>query len=219
MPEAKSQDTTSQIDYDTTDEMGDLLIPAFLQHAYIHSDPPILKLHQWQNEILQSKFWLNKNNIVVVAPTSGGKTLIAEVAIAQILEEEPYAKCIYALPFVALASEKYNDFNERFKGFKICPYFQNVGGDDFARGSIGICTYERAHSLLNSAIRSGYDKKIKLVVIDEAHMIGDESRGNVAESLFMKLMSMRKPPQIIALTATLNEQDAKKLANCIHGFH
>ena len=209
-----SQEQQSQIDYDTTDEMGNLLIPDFLQHSYLHDNPPITELCKWQVDVLS-----NKKNCGIVAPTSGGKTLIAEVAIAQLLEDDPYSKAIYALPFVALASEKFNDFKTRFSQFQVKPYFQNIGGSDFSHGSIAICTYEKAHSLLNSSIKFRYDHKIKLVVIDEAHMIGDDSHGTVAESLFMKLMAMRYPPQIISLTARLNEADALKLSICIHGYH
>ncbi|KAH0791825.1 DEAD/DEAH box helicase family protein [Histomonas meleagridis] len=217
--ETTEQNKQEPIDYDTTDEMGNLLIPDFLQHSYIHGDPPITKLRDWQVDVLSTEDWSNKKNCVIVAPTSGGKTLVAEVAIAQLLEDEPYSKAIYALPFVALASEKYNDFKTRFPQYQVKPYFQNIGGSDFSRGSIAICTYEKAHSLLNSSIKYRYDHKIKLVIIDEAHMIGDDSRGTVAESLFMKLMAMRHPPQIISLTATLNETDARKLSTCIHGYH
>ena len=208
----------NDIDYDTTDEMGDLLIPAFLQHCYLHGDPPIKTLRQWQHELLSKREWDDRKNCVAVVPTSGGKTLIAEVAIAQLLEEEPYSKALYTLPFVALAAEKANDFENKFKNFNVRPFFQNIGGSDFYNGSIGICTYEKAHSILNAAIKAKYENKIKLVVIDEVHMISDESRGVVLESLIMKLMSIIHPPQIIMLTATLNKEDAENLSMKIDGY-
>lgn len=214
----KVKPVREQIDYDTIDEFGDLLIPAFLQHSYIHGDIPITKLRTWQHELLSSHNWEDKKNCIAIAPTSGGKTLIAEVAIAQLLDEEPYAKAIYTLPFVALAAEKTSEFENKFSRFSVRPFYQNVGNNDFYRGSIAICTYEKAHSLLNSALKGKYDEKIKLVVIDEVHLISDESRGVALESLILKLMSMRKPPRIIALTATLNLDDANNLAAKINGF-
>lgn len=206
------------IDYDTTDEFGDLLIPAFLQHIYLHADPPITALRDWQHQLLASQNWEEKKNCVAVAPTSGGKTLIAEVAIAQLLEDEPFSKAIYTLPFVALAAEKTTEFEAKFQSFSVRPFYKNVGRGDFYRGSIGICTYEKAHSIINSAIKGHYDHKIKLVVIDEVHMISDDSRGVALESLIMKLRSMKSPPRIITLTATLNQADADNLANKIGGF-
>lgn len=206
------------VDYDTTDEFGDLLIPAFLQHSYLHGNPPIKSLRSWQHQLLSSPEWEDRKNCVAVAPTSGGKTLIAEVAIAQLLEDEPYSKAIYTLPFVALAAEKTSEFEMKFHSFSVRPFYKTVGRGDFYRGSIGICTYEKAHSLLNSAIKGKYDHKIKLVIIDEVHMISDDSRGVALESLIMKLRSMKSPPRIIALTATLNQPDAENLAKKIGGF-
>ena len=215
---AKAQPKEELIDFDTTDEMSDAMVPFFLQHAYLNSTPKIQELRDWQKQLLMDERWQEGRNCVVVAPTSGGKTLIAEVAIAQLLDDQPMAKAIYALPFVALAAEKVTDFEQRFSRFSVKPFFQNVGGSDFSRGSIAVCTYEKAHSILNAAIKSGYDHKIKLVVIDEVHMIGDEARGIVCESLVMKLKALRSPPRIVTLTATLNEQDAEKLSSCISGF-
>jgi replicative superfamily II helicase len=98
------------------------------------------------------------------------------------------------------------------------PFFQNIGRGDFRNGSIAICTYEKAHSLVHAAIKGRYEKQIRLVVIDEVHMIGDESRGVVCESLLLKLRTLIRPPLIIALTATLNESDARQLAARIDGF-
>jgi replicative superfamily II helicase len=64
---------------------------------------------------------------VVVAPTSGGKTLIAEVATAQLLDDNPLAKAMYVLPFVALAAEKAHDFERRFPRYCVRPFFENMG--------------------------------------------------------------------------------------------
>ena len=215
---ARVKPTEEPIDYETTDEMSDAMIPFFLQHVYLTGDPKIESLREWQNRLLCDSQWQEGKNCVVVAPTSGGKTLIAEVAIAQLLDEQPYMKAIYALPFVALAAEKVTDFEARFSRFNVRPFFQNVGGSDFSKGSIAVCTYEKAHSIINSAIKGRYDDKIKLVVIDEVHMIGDETRGIVLESLIMKLKALRQPPRIVTLTATLNEEDSNKLARCVDGF-
>lgn len=217
---AKKHYPRPQIDYSINDEMCDVYIPAFLQHSYINGNPPpvITTLRSWQRGLLSRQEWEKGKNCVVVAPTSGGKTLVAEVSIAQLLEDDPLAKIIYTLPFVALASEKNADIQQRFKRYLVRPFYQNVGGSDFQRGSIAICTYEKAHSILNSAIKNHYISKIKLVIIDEVHMIGDGSRGVVCESLIMKLMALPHKPRIITLTATLNKFDAIKLSQSINGF-
>ena len=208
--------------YHTLPEFTDHGIPAFLQNSYLSGSPmpKITSLRDWQKDLFQKSEWQNGQNAVVVVPTSGGKTLAADVAIARHLENDPESKAIYALPFVSLASEKTTEYRERFKDFQVRPFYQNIGGPDFRRGSIAVCTYEKVHSLLNCAIRDEYIEKLKVVVIDEIHMIGEAHRGSVIEAIIVKLLLLRPNVdiQILGLTATLNRQDTERLANWIRGY-
>ena len=206
--------------YTTNEEMTELGIPDFLQDAYLNGTPPpkILKLRDWQRQLCLTPEWQNMESTVLLVPTSGGKTVAADISISQMLKNDPKAKAIYALPFVALANEKYNEYEKRFSQFSVRPYYQNIGGSDFRTGNIAVCTFEKAHSLINASIIGGYSDKIKLVIIDEVHMIGEEGRGTVIEALIIKLLLMQHKPRIVALTATINEHDAKRLATWIGGF-
>ena len=208
--------------YATDPEFTRYGIPPFLQNAYITGTPmpKITKLRDWQKDLFQKDGWQNSENAIVVVPTSGGKTLAADVAIARHLEADPESKAIYALPFVSLASEKTSEYRERFKDFQVRPFYQNIGGPDFRRGSIAVCTYEKVHSLINCAVRDEYIEKIKVVVIDEIHMIGEAHRGSVIEAIIVKLLLLRPTVdiQILGLTATLNRQDTERLAQWIKGF-
>lgn len=210
----------SQIEYKTDSKMNDLGIPAFLQHAYLTGkpEPVISQLRDWQEKLWTAPEWQEQKNTVVLVPTSGGKTVAADLAIAQVLNRDPTAKIIYALPFVALANEKFAEYEQRFFNYHVRPFYQNIGGSDFRKGNIAVCTYEKAHSLLNAAITCNYVNKIQLVIIDEVHMIGDESRGSVIEALIIKLNLLQVKPRIVTLTATVNEDDANKLARWINGF-
>ncbi|KAI5537241.1 plastid DNA replication [Trichomonas vaginalis G3] len=213
-------DQPDMLDMDQT--MTDLSIPPFLQHAYVNGLPPpkIVKLRQWQRDLISSPEWKCGKNGIILVPTSGGKTVAADIAIAQMLERDPDGKALYALPFVSLASEKTTEFKARFFKHSVRPFYQNIGGADFRRGSIAVCTFEKAHALLNSALRDGYFKKFKLIVIDEIHMINEEQRGAVIESLIEKCLLLREKHniRIIGLTATLNESDVDKIATWIGGF-
>ena len=196
--------------------------PTYDSNIYIESDSFNPDVSQNSESFLQPESNFNTSNIggsaIVLVPTSGGKTVAADVAIAQLLSSDPTAKAIYALPFVALANEKYSEYTKRFYKFTVRAYYQNVGGPDFRRGSIAICTYEKAHSIINFALIGKYADKIKLVIIDEIHMIGEEHRGAVIEALIVKLLLMRHQPRIIGLTATININDAHLLAHWIRGF-
>ncbi|KAH0785290.1 DEAD/DEAH box helicase family protein [Histomonas meleagridis] len=213
---------TTKEHYETNQDMTDVGIPPFLQNSYLQGTPPpkVTQLRPWQKELLLSDDWKSNKNAIILVPTSGGKTLAADVAFAQQLEQDPESKMIFSLPFVSLASEKALEYRSRFNKFHVRPFYQNVGGMDFRRGNIAVCTFEKVHSLLNSAIRDGYISKFKVIVIDEIHMIGESERGAVIESIIVKLLLLRPHIniRIIGLTATLNVADVKRISTWINGF-
>ena len=205
----------------TTDaEMTDIGIPDFLQHAYLTGMPlpQIVKLREWQERLFRMDDWKAGKSAIVLVPTSGGKTVAADVAVAQLLATDPKAKVIYALPFVALANEKYGEFRRRFFQFHVRAFYQNIGGSDFRRGNIAVCTYEKAHMLINSALVGKYAQSIKLLIVDEIHMIGEDGRGPVIESLIVKALLMKQRLRIVGLTATVSQKDATELAKWVDGF-
>ena len=194
---------------DFTEEMDKFKIPHFLQKTLLMGapKPPILHLRNWQKQLFSSTHWENGENIIVRVPTAGGKTIAAEVAIAQTLEKDSNSKILYLVPFVALASEKFSYFSTRFPDYSVRGFYQNVGGSEFLRGSIGVCTYERANSLINSSLKKDYFDDFKLVIIDEIHMLGDEKRGATIESIIIKCMLPKNKPRIIGLSATISDED------------
>ena len=202
------------------DDMSMCRIPQFLRDNYLNGTPPpvINELHDWQKELLMSDNWLSGKNCIVHVPTAGGKTLIAEVAIAQLLERNPTAKAIYCVPFVSLAAEKYEEFQKKFRNFSVLALYQNIGSSNFSNGQIAVCTFERAHAVINSFLKTKEKNQIELIVVDEFHMIGDESRGPTVEALVCKAMMMEAKPRIVGLSATVNENDLKNFANWMNGF-
>lgn len=189
-------------------EMDIAQIPRFLQQSYLNGNPQITKLRPWQIELFQMQEWRERRNCLVLVPTAGGKTVAAEVAIAQLLQIDPTAQIVYCLPFVSLAAEKYTDFSRRFKDYHVKPFYANIGSSEFSSGNIAICTFEKAHALINAAIRNKYINRFKLVIIDEIHMLGDHHRGATVEALVTKIRLLPNPPQIIGLSATINQDDA-----------
>ena len=92
----------------------DLLnIPRFIQNAFISGipGPKITKFRDWQVSLFKNEQWKIGRNALIQVPTAGGKTIAAEVAIAQELEKDKNAKVLYCVPFVSLASEKFSYFS------------------------------------------------------------------------------------------------------------
>ena len=64
------------------------------------------KLYSWQCDCLRRPGVLGGKNLVYCAPTSGGKTLVAEILMIRRMLAEPTQKALFVLPFVSMVSEK-----------------------------------------------------------------------------------------------------------------
>ncbi|XP_048512661.1 DNA polymerase theta isoform X2 [Athalia rosae] len=165
----------------------------------------------WQMECLSNYQVLENNkNLIYSAPTSAGKTLVAEILIMKtVLERQK--KVIFILPFVSVVREKMFYFQDllsssgvRVEGF--------MGGNAPAGGlpatHIAIATIEKANSLINRLMEEGGLSSLGAVVVDELHLLGDPHRGYLLELLLTKLkyMTLREEQvniQLIGMSATL----------------
>lgn len=179
----------------------------------------IKTMFSWQFECLSNSKVLNgHSNLIYSAPTSAGKTLVAEIlALKTIFERKK--KVILILPFVSIVREKMYYFQdilgssgirvEGFMGSYIPP-----GG--FNSINFAICTIEKANNLINRLLEEGRLSEIGSVLVDEMHLLGDPHRGYILELLLTKLryISLRDTSvqiQIIGMSATLPNLD--ELAN------
>ena len=62
---------------------------------------------------------------------------------------------------------------------------------------------------MDSIIRHGAEwiDDIGLVIADEVHLIGDESRGPTLEMILTQLKLLESKPQIVGLSATITNSD------------
>lgn len=143
----------------------------------------------WQVECLSQNEVLNGRNLVYSAPTSAGKTLVAEIlAIKTILESKK--KVIFILPFVSIVREKMYYFQNLLEtsGIRVDGFmgsYNPPGG--FGAVHLAICTIEKANSLMNRLLEEDRLSEIGAVLIDEMHLLGDSSRGYLLELLLTKL--------------------------------
>jgi DNA polymerase theta len=172
----------------------------------------IVKMFEWQAECLRLPTVLSGGNLVYSAPTSAGKTLVAELlALKCVLELK--RKVIIILPFVSVAHEKLNYLQSIFEphGVKVGGFMGNQSpSGGFITVDIAICTIEKANGLVNHLLEERATHELGAVVVDEFHMIGDEHRGYLLELLLTKLIYMGKVGkndpqsiQIIGMSATL----------------
>ena len=145
---------------------------------------------EWQSECLSLPGVLTGENLVICAPTSAGKTLVAEL-IALKCVRESRKKVLIILPFVSIVREKAAYLKSIFesKEVRVGGFMGNqspVGG--FASVEIAVCTIERANSLVNHLLDEKSVQQLGVVIVDEFHMIGDRNRGYLLELLLTKVL-------------------------------
>ena len=163
------------------------------------------KLYEWQETVLTSKAVEARQNFVYSLPTSGGKTLVAEIiSMRTVLNEGKHA--LFVLPYVAIAEEKLAS-TRRFAetlGFSAEGYYGTCGRFPVpTMPSLLVCTIEKAGSVVNHLFEEGRKDEVGSIVIDELHMIGDGKRGATLELLLTKVRSFTPHAQIVGMSATI----------------
>jgi len=143
----------------------------------------------------------DNRSLLICTPTASGKTLVAELAIMNAIFHDK-GKCIYVVPLKALASEKYEHF-KKMHTFKTAMTSGDVDSDDsyLDKYDLIITTSEKFDSLIRH--RTPWLKKIKVIIIDEIHLLNDPGRGPTLEILITILRRVLHKPQIIGLSATI----------------
>lgn len=152
---------------------------------------------------------LDGENLVVSAPTSSGKTMVGELAaLRSVLDRK---RALFLLPLKALVADKRRHFANVYGAFGVRTVEATGETDDITpllRGQydIGLLTYEKfaAIALTFPHVLA----QVGTIVIDEAQMIADRSRGANLEFI-LTLIRMRRregiEPQLIALSAVIGD--------------
>jgi len=155
---------------------------------------------------------LERKNLLVCTPTASGKTLVAEMgAINAILEKK--GKAVYIVPLKSLATEKYQEFKEKYEPLGVS-VAMSIGDLDSAdpwleRYDLIIATAEKLDSILRHQAK--WIKDISTVVVDEVHLLNSRSRGPTLEILITLLRRVVPKMQLISLSATVgNPKDLAK---------
>lgn len=173
----------------------------------------IEELYPPQEEALP--YILKGENVILSIPTASGKSLIAYIGIVNKLIKEG-GKALYVVPLKALAREKYEELKLFEKiGFKVGISTGDLDDSDprLARFDIIVCTSEKADSLLRHKIT--WMNQIKVLVIDEIHLIHVPDRGPTLEVIISHFKALNPNTQIIALSATI--KNATELSLWLEG--
>jgi helicase len=159
---------------------------------------------------------LDGKDFLVVSATATGKTLIGELAgVNNLLRGK--GKLLFVVPLVALANQKYEDFNTRYRELGLNTSLR-IGGSrirtrDWQRvepdysADILVGTYESIDQVLRTG-DAALLGEIGTIVVDEVHMLEDEERGSRLDGLISRLKTLAPDSQRIYLSATVGNPHA-----------
>jgi ATP-dependent RNA helicase HelY len=151
------------------------------------------ELDAFQREAIE-KLDRGVGGVLVSAPTSSGKTMVAEYAIFRALKDG--AKILYTTPLKALSNQKYHDFVRSYGDASVgLVTGENNINDD---APVVVMTTEILRNLIYED--PGRLDLVRYVVLDEVHYIDDFPRGSVWEEI---VIQAPKTIKLVGLSATI----------------
>jgi ATP-dependent DNA helicase HFM1/MER3 len=150
-------------------------------------------------------------SVGVTAPTGSGKTVLLELAVLRLVGRAAGAsppRALYLAPVRALCAERCRDWTAKFGplGLRVLLLTGDSKGDDLAEVAahqLIIATPEKWDAV--SRRLHGHRaimESVRLVMVDEAHLLSDPARGHVLEAVLTRLKMLRADTRFVAVSAT-----------------
>lgn len=170
-----------------------------------------------QDALARNLLDAQREAVVLQMPTSSGKTLMAELAILQTLSSYADAKVVYVTPTRALATQVRRTLGTDFaeldidvtaagSAFEEDPFEQALLNEV---SGVVVSTPEKLDLLLRA--NSEWFEGVRLVVVDEAHLLKDGERGARLELLLANIRREHSHIRLLLLTPFV--ENAKEVAN------
>lgn len=180
------------------------LIPTGLQKYLTRFD----RLNPLQSKAVPAVL-ATSGHVMVVAPTSSGKTLIGEIAALRsiVTEGKP---AVWLLPGRALAAEV-SETAQRWNKHGIRSVEltgeTNMSSDTVRNAQLWVATTEKFEALYRRSSLRHFIATLGCLIIDEVHLVGDHTRGATLETLIARLRAVEGRTRIVALSATVSNAD------------
>ena len=175
---------------------------------------PMISLWKSQKKALEGGL-LGKNSLVLSMPTSSGKTRTVELAIYDVLKDNPDKLCVYIVPTRALAAEVEQSLSSRLgrMGIRVSVLY---GGYDFspfeeqmlAENQVIVLTPEKLDLITRQ--NEDFKKKISLAIIDEVQEIARaSSRSMRMEFILSRILYLaeKTDARVLCLSAVLRNSE------------
>lgn len=169
---------------------------------------PYPTLNQAQAEVVPEILG-HDQNLLVVAPTGAGKTVMGMVAALRAIRLQG-RKAAWLVPQRSLADELDRELAAwRERGLKV----ERLSGEyatDMTRiknADMWVATTEKFEALCRTAALRESLAEVGVLVVDEIHMLGDATRGPVLEALLTRIMDGAVETRILGLSATVSNAE------------
>lgn len=152
-----------------------------------------------QQKVIDGGILENDQNFVVIAPTSSGKTGVAELALLRALLAKQRA--VYLVPSSSLISGKEKEFSCLATTYKIMG--AKAQPKDWDSADVVITTFENFYK--SCLLKPDLAKNFSLAIVDEFHVLYDKLRGFNLEKVLTILKEFNL--RIICLSATFREKE------------
>ncbi len=178
-------------------------------HANLYKKNAVVELFRSQRQCVLNSMDDNEG-FAVGMPTSSGKTKIAEISIIKTLANHPNSLCIYIAPFRSLANEierslasVLNAMNFTVSNLYGSSQSTRIDRQIISEANVIIATPEKVKSILRS--NAELEERIKLVILDEGHLVGFQPRYISSELLIeeIKIILKKNSGNLILLSAVL----------------
>lgn len=156
-----------------------------------------------QQELIESGMLFSERHILVHAPTSAGKTFLAELAMVHACIHG--GKAVYLVPLRVQAEEMFQTLRERYEryGLQIListrDHRQHDSQLEQGRFHIAVVVYEKMLQVI--ARQPSLLGRVEMMVFDDIDLIFDFERGMTADFLLTRCLGT--PSRCIALSACL----------------
>ena len=184
------------------------LFGEYLDRSFDSRPDPRVTFHPdaWQREVLDK---IDRDeSILVVAPTSAGKTFISFYAMEKVLRQGDSTVILYIAPTKALVTQIAAEVVARFKKdlrsgscWAIHTRDQRINNPQGCQILITVPEMA-AIMLLSPPLAQTWTPRIRRIILDEIHSIGQQEGGAVWEQLLLLA-----PCPIIGLSATIGKAD------------
>ena len=181
----------------------------------------IAELWPSQTKALDNGLLSDQAGKIIKMPTSAGKTRIAEMVLVHTLIEQPGAKCIYIAPYRALVSEIESTLIAVLGdlGFQVSTALGGFETDEIElflsqNADVLVTTPEKLDLLVR--LTPEYASQVRLVILDEGHILEDRRRGVKYDMLLTRFKIAAPHVRFIYLSAVVPDKTLDELASWLN---